>query len=399
MKVTVIGKGTAGILTTKSLRFNFPDLEIDWIYPESNKFIGVGEALVPGSSKFLKSIGIDNKMILKDFRGSIKAGLKMIGWADKTFNLPFDNSVLLNRYMNKDLYPENFIDFENVSHHFNTFSLQDLYIENINNINRTITSFKDIDSDLIVDCRGFQDSDDFIDPGILKNNIALTTRIPVQNFLNPYSTFFARDFGWCWTIPLQDYISIGYVTNDSFINQASEDLKKHLQENFKTDLKDYNTIRFKTGYKKHQIAKIESHNIFSVGLNGAFIEPLQSSGLRLASHQIQELINYIKNGDTNWNQRFEDMYNRAYQFILNHFILCKKSNEYWDYYKNFNFKDSLFVGSNGNDLFDDKFEQFLYANFQGKPVKYDIDKNIVEGKGALTKLKKFDELLRDYLSK
>lgn len=409
--VTVVGRGTAGIMAIKFLQKFFPETNITWIYPENNNYISVGEALVPASSKFIEDICINHNFILKETEGTIKCGLKMVGWnkINTSFNLPFENDSLMNIYMNKDMFPNNFISFKDLAHHFNTAEFQKMKInenKNLKIIHKEITGIDDIQDEIIFDCTGFKSpfKKKFISVADeLINDNALVIRIPIQDkWFNPYATFFAKEYGWCWTIPLQSYISIGYVNCSKYKNKVIPDFIDHLKEHFNYDAspEDFKQIDMKCGYVEQPIEIREGKTIISCGLSGFFIEPLQSTGLFLICMFLESLLEYFNGEQTREyiNEHFVNNYKKIKQFILNHFILCDKTNEYWDTYKKLDFKDKLF-NQNGldNDIFDDFFEQLLYDSLSGKKGKY---KNRLPNNGGvafLNDLKPFKDILTDFI--
>jgi hypothetical protein len=76
--------------------------------------------------------------------------------------------------------------------------------------------------------------------------------------------------------------------------------------------------------------------VVAIGLSSAFIEPIESTGLYLTTSALQRLSRYIDGSiteqdyNTETNQEFDSIVN----FIVAHYKYSKRSNAYWDFYKN-----------------------------------------------------------------
>ena len=82
-KVLVIGAGTTGILAVQLLKHlnekslkETGKLEFDILHvKKDNEIIGVGEATIPETTKFMDSIGLHTSKLFKEFDANPKIGV------------------------------------------------------------------------------------------------------------------------------------------------------------------------------------------------------------------------------------------------------------------------------------------------------------------------------------
>jgi len=355
-RITIAGGGTSGYLAAFYFAKNYPDKHITWIFPEVNDPIGVGEALVPKSSNFLKDIGITHDDILKFCNGTLKLGIVFDGFnrPGEQFSFPFGigegsrhNTASIDRIINTGRIPDNMLDYPDIATHFRTTELAE-YLDtrigefpNLTVIRDTATKERLAGTyDLLIDSTGFgrhvsKLPDNFEDfSHIIPNNRALTTRIKYTNKekqCKPYSLFKAMDYGWCWHIPLGDRLAFGYVHNNTF--DVREEFTNHVAEYMKMDSKDVevNIVNFITGRNKVHL----KDNVVPVGLASAFIEPLESTGIYLIVSSIEKIGQYINGTITEdeYNCQVNDNFDAIANFIAAHYKYSTRDNEYWNHYK------------------------------------------------------------------
>ena len=153
MKITIVGGGTAGLIT--ALIFNERlNADIEMIVPSNIGIIGVGEGSTEHWSRFLKHIGVSKTKSLVRTKGTITLGVNFQGWTPNTGNYVHhindsydekigDTTYILNKVMAENLSAEDIAGPElNKNYvypgheaggtnqfHFNTFALNDFLTE------------------------------------------------------------------------------------------------------------------------------------------------------------------------------------------------------------------------------------------------------------------------------
>lgn len=358
-----------------------PHATITWIYPEQNDSIGVGEALVPKSSQFLKEIGITHRDILKYCNGTLKLGIVFDGFnrPGERFSFPFGigegtkhNTASIDRIITTERIPENILEYPDIATHFRTTELAE-YLDtrvqeysNLKIVKGTVTRAElEGTYDLLIDSTGFgrhvsKLSNNFEDfSHIIPNNRALTTRVKYTNLpkqCKPYSLFKAMEHGWCWHIPLGDRLAFGYVHDNKF--DVHEEFIKHVAEYMEIDSNDVevNTVDFLTGRNKIHL----KNNVVSIGLASTFIEPLESTGIYLIVSSLHTLGKWINNefDEDEYNRRVNENFDAIVNFIAAHYKYSARNNEYWNHYKNLpieQFKQT--------DIFPQEAWQYILSGF------------------------------------
>lgn len=316
----------------------------------------MGEALVPKSSNFLKTIGLDHDDIIKFCNGTLKLGIVFDGFnlPEEKFSFPFGigedikyNTSSINRIIQTEKIPKNILEYPDIATHFRTTELANYLdtktkeIKNLKIVRKSVTK-KDIEGtyDLLIDSTGFgrhvsKMEDNFEDfSHIIPNNRALTTRVKYTNLpkqCKPYSLFKAMEYGWCWHIPLGDRLAFGYVHNNSF--DVREEFIEHVADYMEIDksLVEVTTVNFLTGRNRIHL----KDNVVSIGLASTFIEPLESTGIYLIVSSIEKIRNYIDGliTEDDYNLQVNENFDTIVNFIAAHYKYSKRSNDYWNHYK------------------------------------------------------------------
>jgi len=341
---------------------HYKDKQVNWYFPEENNPIGVGEALVPRSSHFIskigleRNIGISNRDIIKHCNGTLKLGIMFDGFNNpgEKFTFPFGlgeappyNAAATNRMMETERLSSDIDLYPDVSTHFRSTELleylntQASKIPNLT-INRSSVTLEQLKGtyDLLIDCTGLKSELSYIPDNyqdishIIPNNCALVYRHAYTDAsqLKPYSIFKAMNYGWVWNIPLGDQLAMGYVHSDKF--DVMEEFIQAIKEKTGLDVtpKEIRKVKFITGRcKKHLTG-----NVVRVGLASGFIEPIESTGIYLITTALEKLTQYIDGELT--EDEYNDLTNKNFDSIINfvvaHYKFSKRSNEYWDHYKN-----------------------------------------------------------------
>jgi tryptophan halogenase len=356
-RITIVGGGTSGYLTAFHLSKKYPSKSITWIFPEDNKPIGVGEALIPDVSHFLNNLGISHEDVIKHCNGTLKLGIVFDGFnepGDKfsfpfgVTNTPIHNAASVERIMDSRKVPNNILEYGDISVHFRSTELlayMDTLVSAIPNLTvdrRSVTKEELAGTyDLLIDSTGFGRYISNIPNNfksiqdVIPNNRALLYRheyTDVENQLVPYSIFKAMDHGWIWNIPLGNELAIGYVHCDKF--DVRQEFAEYVKEKFGETVnpESFGSVAMVTGRNEVHI----KDNIVAIGLASAFIEPIESTGLYFVTSALEKLGKYIDGEMTEieYNTQVNDEFDSVTNFILAHYKYSKRSNEYWDMYKN-----------------------------------------------------------------
>lgn len=317
---------------------------------------------MPRSSHFIsrigleQNIGISNRDIIKHCNGTLKLGIVFDGFntPGESFDFPFGlgedppyNAAATSRMMYTGMMSADIDSYPDVSTHFRSSDLLEYLntqapkVPNLTISRQTVTLEGLAGTyDLLVDSTGLNSKlshipDNYHDVGhIIPNNQALVFRHaytdPSQ--LKPYSVFRAMDYGWIWNIPLGDQLAMGYVHSDKF--DVMDDFILAIKEKFNLDVKpsDIRTVKFTTGRCKRHL----TGNVVRIGLASGFIEPLESTGIYLITTALEKLTQYIDGelDEEQYNQLTNKNFDSIINFILAHYKYSKRSNAYWDHYKN-----------------------------------------------------------------
>jgi tryptophan halogenase len=349
--IAVVGAGSSGYLTVLYFCTKYPEYKINWIYPENNQPIGVGEGTVPQLLSFFKDMGIPLRTIIEEIGGSLKLGIKFENFKQETFYHPFGGPIEekfeLAYMMEHNRVPDNIENYD-IAFHFSVATLAkflDKWFKKFNNLTierRTVPTVDEIDCDWIVDCTGFKRTfvnqyynDNFKSIAhLIPNNKALVYRTAIPEHKRfAYTTCIGMKHGWIWNIPLKDEIGIGYVYSDEY--DVKEEFLDYLeQEGFgRPELREVPMV---TGRNKKHCVNLGNKQLVAVGLSSAFIEPLESTGLKFTFDGIKWLDELIR-GDITHEQYDEHVnyeFDVTLDFIIAHYKYSHHTNEYWSFFKN-----------------------------------------------------------------
>ena len=156
-KITVVGGGTAGLISALILKTKFTNSNITVIKSDEIGIIGVGEGSTEHWSEFLKFCNISFNELIKECDATIKYGVMFENWTPKNYyhsiTKLYDNDLKLSQYLigyahhicnhNEQIktadqhYIKNTIfknDFDNNfspsnQYHFNTFKLNNFLLK------------------------------------------------------------------------------------------------------------------------------------------------------------------------------------------------------------------------------------------------------------------------------
>ena len=329
MKVAIIGKGLAGILTAMAWKSHVPSSEIEIYYDPDAPIEPVGSGSWPNlldlitqfeerSPESWSSIG---PMLYNNWRDAkwdqtVKTGISYSGWGGKDWFHDFG----INRVaMHFD--PKMFCD--DMSQYFKCIPKKVGY---------------NIDADYIYDCGGSPfsgrecSSESWDRYTLLQNPLNRVLLAETDPYTRVYCTTdnVATKDGWCFVIPLQSRTSMGYLFN-SDITTDEEAL-----ENFHEQFGEAKVTGWRSFHNYCAKNPVMDGRIFMNGNKYFFIEPLEATSITGYMVWIERTLRYILQGASIQemvadNQR--DICENA-NFLLYHYAHGSKyDTPFWDYAK------------------------------------------------------------------
>ncbi|CAA0101583.1 Flavin-dependent tryptophan halogenase RebH [BD1-7 clade bacterium] len=216
MKVTILGKGLAGVITAMYWHIYKPDAQLEIIFDASVPTQPVGSGSWPTLARML----------------SMLYGWK-IDWANNPFNATPKLGIMYEGWGDTDQWFHPF-EFSDVAMHFDPRALQEHFCaSNIANIvEKRVVDYNDVDADIVFDCTGFPD--DFDHYTELRNplNRVMLADKPVEPS-SPWTRAVATPHGWCFVIPLADRTQLGYLFNNNVT--PDEQARSDFGERFDVD--------------------------------------------------------------------------------------------------------------------------------------------------------------------
>ena len=252
---------------------------------------------------------------------------------------------------------------------------EDGFIESI-----TLNGERVIEADFFIDCTGFRGLliEQALHTGYedwshwLPCDSAVAVQTESVSEPLPFTRSIAHHAGWQWRIPLQHRVGNGLVFCSKYL--ADEDAKQLLKNNIEGEpLTEPRVIKFKTGRRLKQWHK----NCVALGLASGFLEPLESTSIHLIQQGIVRLLRMFPHHGV--RQVDIDEYNKQTDFdvehirdfiILHYHVTERNDSPFWNYCRNMQvpaslahriqlFKETARVFRDGNELFDDSWQQVM----------------------------------------
>lgn len=261
-KVSIIGAGTAGVLSTSHFVAQ-NEIEVEWIYDPNTPAVPVGEGSLFNFNEILSKIGFTYSDLDK-VNGTAKLGIYKENWGNSTNN-----------------FYENF-HFGVTASHFSANELQayvlELLKDKVNIVEKNINNYLEVDSDYIIDCRGWpEDFSDYNKSSAITVNTAYVTQCfwDYPKFLHTLTI--ARPWGWVFGIPLKHRCAIGYLFNSdiSNIETIKDDVKNVFNKFGLIPSNKTLTLPFKSYYKNNTYIDKICYN----GNTNFFLEPLEATSI------------------------------------------------------------------------------------------------------------------------
>jgi hypothetical protein len=316
-KITILGRGTAGMLAVTHFHRWAKNCEIELYYDPAIAPQAVGEGSTLDFPRALyENIGFRHAD-LPHVDGSFKGGIWKTGWSNGA------------EYMHNFPPP-------GVGYHFNAVKLQnyikDCLKDKIKIIEQSITA-EQVDADFVMDCSGKPASyEDFVLTESIPVNSVHVTPCYWDHAKFQHTLTLARPYGWVFGIPLQNRCSIGYLYNNTIntLEEVKEDVKEVFSEYGLTPSTDYNTFSFKNYYRKQNFSDRVVYN----GNASFFLEPLEATSISLMD-------TILRMASDNWagivstervNQDYIDTVQEIETMIMLHYFAGSKfKTPFWDF--------------------------------------------------------------------
>lgn len=321
MKITVLGKGNAGVLTALHFHYygkvNNKNIEVTLMYDSNTPPIKVGQATVLGAPNFLwTALGTDYYNNKKDLNYTMKNGILYKDWG-KT---------------NKEVFAG--FPLGAYALHYNTNKFQNHILKHaqfkVDIVDEKVLTYDKIDADYIIDCRGwpkdFSEYDKLINP----LNSVITSNFDRKEPEPDWTECIASKDGWTFRIPLYDTVSTGYLYNNNITTE--EEAEKNFRE-----LMPIDHINEKFSFKQYIKKKPIDGRVAFNGNQLFFLEPMESTAVETYIRWNEILYSCFvdKEVDTKTSmKRIRDYCFQTQNFILWHYAYGSKyDTPFWSYAK------------------------------------------------------------------
>jgi len=325
-KVTVIGRGNAGVLSALHFHYynkfnNDADIEVELIHDSKTPTLTVGQATTLILPPIIwEALGTDYYTNSVDLDYTMKTGIMYENWGkkqDKIFH-PFE----LGRY----------------ALHYDTQKFQSHILKhaefNVKVVDNYIDNYDEIDSDYIIDCRGWpKDFDN--NYTLLKNplNHVVCANIKRQDSEVDWTRAIATKDGWSFYIPLHDNVSVGYMFNSDITSLETA------TDRFKDMYNIGGDVREEFPFKQYVANEpIVDDRVFKNGNQLFFLEPLESTSVHTYITMARIMWDVIVTKKMNSEVAslvIKDHVRKVQNFILWHYKTGSKYNtDFWKYAQN-----------------------------------------------------------------
>lgn len=205
------------------------------------------------------------------------------------------------------------------------------------------------EADFFVDCTGFAailskaiGNTDFIDytPSLLCDEaVAMQPPFREDEVFDPrpYTTSTAQDSGWIWEIDLYRRKGVGYVYSSKFCDADTAETRLREFVGDKKGEINVRRLKMRIGRRK----KFWHKNCLCVGLSGAFVEPLEATGIMFIHMGLQFFGEVFPSLpvpgvlEDRYNKMMGELLDETRDFIILHYILTRRRDTaFWKAYVN-----------------------------------------------------------------
>ena len=387
-KITIVGSGTAGLISSLILKKAFPLIEINIVYSSKIGIIGVGEGSTEHWRTFMEMCELPVVEVLNETAGTHKNGIRFENWTNhtpdyfhsvsaaqrlsyfETYTL-YNGLVAQGKTLTENIGPRSMIE-NKVSaanphglvnqFHFDTFKLnnyltriatergvvfidKDVIDVSFNNTTGDIESVllddkTRIASDFWVDASGMkrilisrmkkQEWSSFSEYLQMDSAIAFPTASDPSGEIRPYTRARAMSSGWVWEIPTQERRGNGYVYSSRHCTetQAIDEVSKLLG----FQVEPAKSIKFDPGHLEEMWIK----NCVAIGLASAFVEPIEATSIGGTIQQVRCLVQNLQSYkpgcvsiQKNFNKKMNRMMENILAMISLHYISDRTDSPMW----------------------------------------------------------------------
>ena len=312
MRVGIIGKGLAGVVTALVFKKHFPEAEVEMFYDSKQSTEPVGSGSWPNILDLLDGVVDKHPSFYptwwnNEWDATPKTGILYKGWGktDEWFH-----DFGLNRFaMHFD--PQKFC---------NTICDSGLF-----KVTEKRVTPDDIDADYVYDCGGSPSNyDDYI---TLKNPLNRVLLAELPPTMGNVTGTIATPHGWCFVIPLKNRTSLGYLFNSDITSDrtAVRDFRKEF---------GVGKILDRRSFKNYCAKTPTDGRTFLNGNKYFFIEPMEASSVTGYLVWLEKTLRYI-NGEAELDTIVEEnqqLIKENANFLLYHYVHGSKYNSpFWEY--------------------------------------------------------------------
>ncbi len=361
-EVTVVGGGSAGLLSAITMKRHLPALRVRLVYSSKIPVIGVGEGTTRSMPPFIHGfLGIPPTLFHHQVKPTYKRGIKFLWGPRDHFHYTFTNQLDIQA---PDLSKPNgfycFDDFlyadvssslmeedmafekspaglpivqDDVAYHlenqlFLAFLDQEarrlgvqLIDDEITEVTQTgdgiselkLKSGASVSSDLFIDCSGFRSeligkalNEPFMDfsSSLFCDRAIFGGWERTDEDLKPYTTAETMNSGWAWQIEHDHLINRGYVFSSKFV--SDEEAEREFRER-NPKVTDTRLLRFSSGIRRRRWVK----NVVAIGNSAGFVEPLEATSLTMITDHLTKLALTLADSDLTIRPKVRELYNRV----------------------------------------------------------------------------------------
>jgi len=387
-KISIVGSGTAGLISALMLREAFPKKDIQVISSSKIGIIGVGEGSTEHWAVFMDMCKIPLAELLNETKATHKNGIRFENWTNHTpdyfhsvsfaetmthfgvyglYNYLVYNGKTISENTISRAVVENKVRAQNPhtsvnQYHFDTVLLnqyltklcqfrgigfidaivQDVYLNSEDGRIESILldTGETVHADFWLDATGDKR---FLISKVSKaewrsfsNHLQMDSAIPFptksdpSGQIRPYTRARAIQNGWVWEIPTQTRRGNGYVYSSAHC--SDDQAIKEVSELLGFDVVPNKLIRFHPGHLVEMWVK----NCVAVGLASAFVEPIEATSIGGTIQQLRCLIENMstyKHGYTKvqkvFNQKMTNMMDNILSFVFLHYVSDRIDSSMW----------------------------------------------------------------------
>ena len=381
--ITILGGGTAGLVTALILKQSYPLDSISIIESDEIGIIGVGEGSTEHWRHFLDYCRIDTASLVRETDATLKKGIKFENWngdgksyfhalSDSFYEeyrqpfpiqTPFIRTMIERGIPTEDVLTDtNLINYHGGinstnQYQFNTFKLNqflhkvaserginivkatiaDVVISESGDVKELISSTNEVYSaDLFIDSTGFKR---LISSKLGSKWVSYKKYLPMNHALafptedisdlTPHTLSRALSSGWNWRIPTQSRFGNGYVFCDDFIDSTKA--HEEIQSVYSEEVKVAKDIKFEAG----RVDRFWINNCVSVGLSASFVEPLEASSIGNSILQAFGLAEMLQTWYCDrkiselYNKKFIGCFDNIVDFVQLHYFTRRNDSPFW----------------------------------------------------------------------